>query len=313
VFFGLIPIAAPTSGLETKDRQESNLSETLEQIKIIMTADELHLFNSLSSDEDIRRFLANFWKTRNPGHAGSESAARDEFFKRVHYANLWFSTNHPHPGRIPPKNRILNGWNSDRGRIYLVLGPPDLITKRLGPGAADIDYTNRRSITDRTDNVVGETWSYNLFNIDLFFGKIGNVFILKSYSNQIHETLEKAKMQLITDAYFRSELKNRLSFTAKYKKNKLVIKIPLQNIILDEAAKCHFEIMADIYKNGAKIDKIIKTLELPLSDIDLKKKSITLNIPCIIKDKGNYSFDLVVKDLLAVKFNKHRLIIRTRI
>ncbi len=65
--------------------------------------------------EERKRLWDDFWAKRDPTPGTPENELKDEYLRRVEYANEHFSI-----GRWP-------GYKTDRGRIYILLGPPDEI------------------------------------------------------------------------------------------------------------------------------------------------------------------------------------------
>ena len=72
--------------------------------------------------------METFWYRRDPTPDTVENEFREEYFRRVMYANERFG------GRIP-------GWKTDRGRIYIVYGPPDEIDSHPSGGTYDFPAT----------------------------------------------------------------------------------------------------------------------------------------------------------------------------
>ena len=60
-----------------------------------------------------------FWQRRDPTPATSENEFKAEHYGRIAVANQRFS------GSVP-------GWKTDRGMIFIMLGPPDAIEYRAG-------------------------------------------------------------------------------------------------------------------------------------------------------------------------------------
>ncbi|MDZ7331513.1 MAG: GWxTD domain-containing protein [candidate division KSB1 bacterium] len=58
-----------------------------------------------------------FWDQRNPSPGAPNNPLFDEFYRRVEFANRTFS----HTRR--------EGWRTDRGRVYIVFGPPDRVER----------------------------------------------------------------------------------------------------------------------------------------------------------------------------------------
>jgi GWxTD domain-containing protein len=78
-----------------------------QEASYIVTDDERQEFRELTADTSRRSFVRQFWLRR-----GSEF--RKEYQRRIAYANQQF-------GRFGP------GWESDRGRAYIILGAPNSV------------------------------------------------------------------------------------------------------------------------------------------------------------------------------------------
>lgn len=78
----------------------------------IITDQERAAFKLLQNDEERDNFIEAFWARRNPTPDSFDNAYKDEHYRRIVYANTHYDT------RIP-------GWKSDRGRMYIMYGPPD--------------------------------------------------------------------------------------------------------------------------------------------------------------------------------------------
>ena len=79
----------------------------LAEVEPIMTKAELSVFKSLQTEEDRRTFQKLFWQARDPSPSSPENEFRTEYYTRRHYAE-----------------NNLEGVNSDRGKIYVLLGKP---------------------------------------------------------------------------------------------------------------------------------------------------------------------------------------------
>ena len=85
-----------------------------EYANLVMTAEEKSIFKTLADVSSREQFIQEFWDKRDPDPDTPENEFRDEFFRRIDYANERFIEGGP-------------GWNTDRGRIYIYLGMPDKI------------------------------------------------------------------------------------------------------------------------------------------------------------------------------------------
>ena len=81
----------------------------------IIEDQERKAFLILTSDEERRYFVDQFWQRRDPTPGTAENEFKNEHYRRIGYADRFASRSG------------LPGWKTDRGRIYIVLGPPDEI------------------------------------------------------------------------------------------------------------------------------------------------------------------------------------------
>src|SRR6516162_7039662 len=115
-----------------------------EDVRWIITDDERKAFMQLSNDEERDKFIESFWDRRNPNPDSEDNEFKDEHYRRIEYANEHF------PAGIP-------GWKTDRGRIYIVFGPPDEIESHPSGG------TYERPIEEgggETSTYPFEDWRY---------------------------------------------------------------------------------------------------------------------------------------------------------
>jgi GWxTD domain-containing protein len=77
-------------------------------ILYIADDDEKETVDSLESVEDLNSFLVDFWLRRDPTPGTPVNEFKDEYVTRFTYANS-----------------RLGGWHTDRGRVYILHGPPE--------------------------------------------------------------------------------------------------------------------------------------------------------------------------------------------
>jgi GWxTD domain-containing protein len=85
-----------------------------EDVVYIITAAERQAFEHLNTDAERDRFIDEFWSRRNPAPGDTLNPLKEEHYRRIAFANERFAAAVP-------------GWKSDRGRVYIVFGPPDEI------------------------------------------------------------------------------------------------------------------------------------------------------------------------------------------
>jgi GWxTD domain-containing protein len=83
-----------------------------EDVVWIITDQERAAFKQLSNDEERDNFIEAFWQRRDPTPDTEENEYKEEHYRRIAYANEHFAAGIP-------------GWKTDRGRIYIMYGPPD--------------------------------------------------------------------------------------------------------------------------------------------------------------------------------------------
>jgi GWxTD domain-containing protein len=88
-----------------------------EEVPYIISNAERTAFLGLKTDADRDAFIQNFWEIRNPDPNSPTNQFRDEYYRRLAYANDQFGS----PGRH-------DGWRTDRGMVYITLGPPQQLT-----------------------------------------------------------------------------------------------------------------------------------------------------------------------------------------
>lgn len=82
-------------------------TEWLKEVEPIMSKAELSVFRSLKTQEDRSRFQRLFWEARDPSPGTAQNEYMIEYYQRSRYAES-----------------ELDGINSDRGKIYILLGKP---------------------------------------------------------------------------------------------------------------------------------------------------------------------------------------------
>jgi GWxTD domain-containing protein len=92
-----------------------------EDVVYIITDEERAAFKQLSNDEERDNFIEAFWQRRDPTPDTEENEYKEEHYRRIAYANEHFAAGVP-------------GWRTDRGRMYIVFGPPDEIESHPSGG-----------------------------------------------------------------------------------------------------------------------------------------------------------------------------------
>jgi GWxTD domain-containing protein len=253
--------------------------EFLENTRFIMLKDEIQVYKHLPDQEAREAFIKEFWDKRDPNPATPENEAKIEFDQRIEFINRWFNET---TGRG-------RGVNSDRGKIFLYLGPPD-----------------SRNIYERTiydsfglpTRVQAESWVYNRYLLALEFIDNGfGTYRLTYWSPELLSAIEEEKFTIFDN----QKTSQRFKFKAQYIPGEIKISIPIKEISFAESGdnmKAKFSILIYIYHNFKEIDKKEETRDFSWSKAELlKKDSLDFTVPYAIVEKGKYSFDIIIQDM----------------
>jgi GWxTD domain-containing protein len=123
------PLKRPISEKQRKENEKRFKQEVSgsykkwlnEDVAYIITDEERAAFKQLSNDEERDNFIEAFWQRRDPTPDTVENEFKEEHYRRIAYANEHFAAGIP-------------GWKTDRGRMYIVYGPPDEIESHPSGG-----------------------------------------------------------------------------------------------------------------------------------------------------------------------------------
>jgi GWxTD domain-containing protein len=116
-----------------KKKQEEKLRKELEtpykkwlneDVTYIITDEERKAWKRLSTDDERENFIEQFWLRRDPTPDTEENEYKEEHYRRIAYANDRFASGIP-------------GWKTDRGRMYIMYGPPDEVDDHSSGGTYD--------------------------------------------------------------------------------------------------------------------------------------------------------------------------------
>jgi len=115
-----------------------------DEVPYIITNEERAAFKKLTTDDEREQFIESFWDRRNPNPGSAENEFKEEYYRRIAYANEQYQSG-------------IEGWRTDRGRIYIMYGPPDQIDSTPSGGP----YTRpMQQGGGETETYPFETWRY---------------------------------------------------------------------------------------------------------------------------------------------------------
>ena len=129
-----LPRQGPTAESDPRQTSERFLKKWIDQdVAYIIEDEEVAAFRGLKTDAERYHFIEQFWLRRDPSPGTEENEFRDEHYRRIAYANERFVTTSRKPG-----------WQTDRGHIYIVYGPPDEIESHPSPDGGKPPYEDWR-------------------------------------------------------------------------------------------------------------------------------------------------------------------------
>ncbi|HLJ48256.1 MAG TPA: GWxTD domain-containing protein [Bryobacteraceae bacterium] len=146
-----------------------------EDVGYIITDEERQAFKRLQTDEERQNFIEGFWLRRDPTPDTEENEFKEEHYRRIAYANEHYASGIP-------------GWKTDRGRIYIVYGPPDEIESHPSGG------TYERPIEEgggTTSTYPFEDWRYRY--IDGIGNNVMIEFVDPTMSGEYHMTMDPSE------------------------------------------------------------------------------------------------------------------------
>ncbi len=255
IVIGLMAVAVAWRTNEAEPQLKPQDSEFLSQVRYIITPKEKKDFQALP-DSDKRQFIAEFWKRRDPNPSTAENEFREEYFKRIDSANKLFT------GEGKP------GWLTDRGRIYILFGPP-----------------GSRMATQMPENSMRrceEVWNYGRFPVVFVDANCNGSYILETTDlKNLHDINEA---QALAQNPIVEEKKPQLDFDFSIRKNTQVespvecrveIEIPARSIWFSSEAEklaTTFDIAVEVRdKKGALRWEFKKSYRVVTTAEELKK------------------------------------------
>lgn len=93
-----------------------NIDDAIAQLVYIASPDEMQYMESGNTESNKTTRFLEFWKKKDPSPRNEENEVFEEYYRRVRFANENFS-------------HYAEGWRSDRGMVYIILGAPNNIDR----------------------------------------------------------------------------------------------------------------------------------------------------------------------------------------
>lgn len=258
--------------------------EFLSSVRYIITKDEKKAFVNLPPSER-PAFIENFWKKRDPDPDTEENEYRTMYYQRIEEANMIF------------RDGLGEGWLQDRGRIYILLGPPD--TRQRYPRGYNFgDYPT-------------EVWFYGFYTIIFIDVDWSNNFELVKGSAynlaQIMKTQMAWKPQIPKDKV-NFDTSGEIELRKEGSAQKIILNIPYRNIWmrvegdnLETSIQAEVKITNDDTQATVWEDKTESKISLTESELEqMYDTDYVIEIPVQLPE-GNYTIEVTLENTTDAK------------
>ncbi len=170
--------AKQASDNQLKKELESPYKKWLdEDVIYIISPEERHSFLHLATNEEREQFIEAFWQRRNPDPDSPENTFKEEHYRRIAYANEHYASGIP-------------GWKTDRGKIYIMWGPPDEVDSH--PTGGNWDRPSDQG-GGSTTTYPYEDWRYRHLDGEGLGENVELEFVDPSSTGEYHITMDPSE------------------------------------------------------------------------------------------------------------------------
>ncbi|MCX6568914.1 MAG: GWxTD domain-containing protein [Candidatus Aminicenantes bacterium] len=249
-----------------------------ETTNMIMSREEVKIFKRLPDPESRKEFIADFWAKRDPNPDNDVNEFKVEFENRIAYVTKRFKTEGG------------PGWNTDRGRIYIFMGPPDKFDEYFNHG----DATVRGSIL---------RWVYyNYMLVIEFVDEKGNgQFKIRNYEGDFFGAIDILKLGTYVgtnDVFLKKIVNFNLTYDRTAGEIEVTLPAKLLNFKENDAGKFQIDLRFKFYiyegpNLGKKILEEERTFESTTQELGgLKTIPFRFSIP--LKPGANF-VDVIIQ------------------
>lgn len=256
----------------------------LSSVRYIITKEEKRDFLNLPPSER-PAFIEGFWKRRDPDPETEINEYRDMYYQLIAQANELF------------RDGLGEGWLQDRGRIYILLGPPD--TRQQYPRGY------------RMGDFPAEVWMYGFYSI-IFVDQDwnGNFELIKRGAYNLAQIM---KTQMAWKPRFSRgkvvfDTSGDIEMLKEGGRQRILIKIPYRNIWMSaDGENLETTINSEIQiKNAGTQEKVWeskKGYRISIKESELEKmydENYLIEVPIQLPE-GSYTMDVILENRTDAK------------
>lgn len=284
-------------GVQRRPTLDPASEEFYHRARHLFTKSERKIFKNLGSAERRREFIRYFWEIRDPNPLTEVNEFKEEIEERFEYVSLYLKE-----GGRP-------GWDTDRGRIYMILGPPNHIDPNV--------YTEDPMLKGRIVH-----WFYGLsdsVNAEYSYAGTGGMFFrfvdkdgygfyrldILATPLRTFDVIERMKYNHINNSEGRTFQFGDLSFEYHYDRQSREFKIEIKPSRLEFEEKeglmiARLNLDVVLFAKTEKFNKISrqKTFEFKKEDLLNLSSPISMSVS-IPPQKEDVIIDAILTDLNA--------------
>jgi GWxTD domain-containing protein len=257
--------------------------EFLSHVRYIISGKERKTFLSLPASER-PRFIEEFWEKRDPNPATEENEFKVRYLKRIEEAKHLFTEGGT------------SGWLTDRGRVYVLLGPPEQ------------RETYPRGVSIYGGAVPLEIWHYGFYRIRFSDTRWNGNFELEPGSAQLLAEINAAQASFQPRPRDREEDRALADFDLDIRllgeRSQLaIVSVPYRDIWFSLEGgkfKTTFELVWEVHDaEGGRIRQGATTAPMELTEEELKElegREVRLEFPLELPP-GEYQMTITLKNL----------------
>jgi len=295
----LLMAAGLTQALPAQKRTLDDASKLfLSEVRYLISRQEKKFFYKLTPAQR-PDFIKSFWNKRDPDPYTEENEFKDAYYRRIAEANALFKE-----GSTP-------GWLQDRGRVYIMLGPPD--DRVTNPGFQDFHYEYWYYVA--APQVIRLVFIDRDLNGDYELAtgadqnKMSRNSILGNYALAQGSTYDLAQLQkLMEGRTLNVKKRDTFELSAEMERGlgdnlNIRLMLPYNHIWMTESEgilSTTLSVSLDVFENGSEKITWSHFMEYPVSmpeaDADqYLKKQLTIDILSNLPD-GNYRMKIEVEN-----------------
>ena len=207
--------------------------------RLIMTREESKIYKLLPDRDSRKEFIDDFWAKRDPNPDADVNEFKTEFERRVDYVSKHF------------KSEGRPGWDTDRGRIYIFMGPPDKFEEDFYHGDPAV-----------SGSIIW--WIYYNYELGIEFvdEKGTGTYRIRRYEGDFFEAMDVLRLGAYvgaSNAFLKKAVKFDLSYDRASGGVDVALPVKFINFKEDEAGKFFIDLHFKFYVySGAGLVKTVR-------------------------------------------------------